>query len=196
MKKLRNVLVLLFVVLLSTSVKAQVFGIKTNLLSDAFMNVNLGIEAGLAPRWTLDAEAELNDWILSHGRRWKHWAFQPEARYWLCQRFGGHFFGVHAHMGQYNMGGFDGWYHFLGTDARKLKDERYEGWFAGLGVAYGYAFMLGRHWNLEGEIGIGWSYTKYDVYEGCQECSPLLEKGKHHNYFGPTRLAVNIVYLF
>ncbi len=175
--------------------RAQEFGIKTNVLSDAFMNINLGIEAGLAPKWTLDVEGEFNGWTLSHNRRWKHWAAQPEARYWFCQRFGGHFIGIHAHGGQYNIGGFDGWYHLLGTNASKLKDERYQGWFLGAGVSYGYAFMLGRHWNLEAEVGIGYSYTKYDTYSPCAVCGDKLRSGDHH-YVGPTRLAVNLVYLF
>ncbi len=193
--KLRIIIVLMTVTFFIPCARAQVFGIKTNLLSDAFMNINLGVEAALAPRWTLDAEAELNDWTLSHGRRWKHWAVQPEARYWFCDRFAGHFVGVHVHGGQYNMGGFNGWYNFLGTDARKLKDERYQGWFVGAGIAYGYAFVLGRHWNLTPEIGIGWSYTKYDTFD-CEGCGHKSQENKHHNYFGPTRLAVNIVYLF
>ena len=48
------------------------------------------------------------------------------------------------HGGQYNIGGFDGKVNFLGTDARKLKDSRYQGWFIGAGVAYGYAWILDR----------------------------------------------------
>ncbi len=133
---------------------AQGFAVKTNVLSDAIMNVSLGLEAGLAPRWTLEAVAEVNAWTLSRGRRWKHWAVQPEARWWFCDRFAGHFLGLHVHGGQYNAGGFDGWYHFLGTDAGKLAGARYQGWFAGAGLAYGYAFVLGRHWNLEAEAGL------------------------------------------
>ncbi len=193
--KLKLITMLFVVVLTVPCASAQEFGIKTNVLSDAFMNVNLGMEVGLAPKWTLDAEAEMNAWTLSHGRRWKHWALQPEARYWFCDRFERHFFGMHVHGGKYNMGGFDGWYHLLGTDATKLKDTRYQGWFVGAGIAYGYAWALGRHWNLEGEIGIGWSYTKFDTYE-CDTCSKRIDTGKHHNYVGPTRAAVNLVYLF
>ncbi len=194
--RMRLLAVTLLVMLFSTSLRAQEVAIKTNVLSDAFLNPNLGLEVGLAPKWTIEAEGEINAWKLSHDRRWKHWAVQPEARYWFCDRFAGHFVGVHVHGGQYNIGGFDGWYHFLGTDARKLKDERYQGWFIGAGVAYGYDFVLGRHWNLEGEIGIGWSYTKYDTYPTCAVCGSKIQDNKSHNYFGPTRLAINLVYLF
>ncbi len=193
--KIRIFATLMVMTLIIPCARAQVFGIKTNLLSDAFMNVNLGVEAALAPKWTLDVEGQLNDWTLSHGRRWKHWAVQPEARYWLCDRFAGHFIGVHVHGGQFNIGGFNGRYHFLGTDARKLADYRYQGWFVGAGIAYGYAWVLGTHWNMEAEVGIGYSYTKYDTYP-CANCGTKVDEDKHHNYVGPTRLAVNLVYLF
>lgn len=173
----------------------QDVGVKSNLLADVLLNPNLGIEIGMAPKWTLDVSGEFNAWTLSHDRRWKHWAVQPEARYWFCDRFSGHFVGVHAHGGQYNIGGFDGKWNLLGTDARKLKDTRYQGWFVGAGVSYGYAWILGRHWNLEAEIGIGYSYTRYDRFR-CAGCGKKIESGKSHHYVGPTKAAVNLVYLF
>lgn len=176
-------------------VAAQDFALKSNLVADGLMNINLGAEVGIAPRWTIDVSGEFNGWTLSHGRRWKHWAVQPEGRYWFCDRFAGHFVGIHAHGGQYNIGGFDGKYNLFGTDARKLKNSRYEGWFVGAGVAYGYAWILGRHWNLEGEIGVGYSYTRYDRYR-CAGCGKKLENNKSHNYVGPTKAAVNLVYTF
>ncbi len=176
-------------------VSGQDVALKTNLLADALLNVNAGIEIGLAPKWTLDVTGEYNGWTLSHDRRWKHWTVQPEARYWLCDRFGGHFFGVHAHGGQYNIGGIDGKINFLGTDFRKLKDSRYQGWFVGGGISYGYAWILGKHWNLEAEIGIGYSYTRYDRFR-CAGCGKKLEEKKEHHYAGPTKAAINLVYLF
>ncbi len=175
--------------------QAQDVGIKTNLVADGLLSPNLGVEVGLAPKWTLDFTGEYNGWKLSHERRWKHWLVMPEARYWLCDRFSGHFFGVEAHGGQYNIGGFDGKWNMLGTDARKLKDTRYQGWFVGGGITYGYAWILGRHWNLEAEIGLGYSYTRYDRYR-CAGCGKKIESGKSHNFVGPTKAALNIVYLF
>lgn len=175
--------------------QAQDVAVKTNLAADALANVNLGAEIGLAPKWTLDLTGEFNGWTFSHNRRWKHWLAMPEARYWLCDRFSGHFFGVEAHGGQYNIGGFDGRWNLFGTDARKLKDTRYQGWFVGGGVTYGYAWILGRHWNLEAEIGVGYSYTRYDRFK-CVGCGKKIESGKSHNYVGPTKTAVNLVYVF
>ena len=83
---------------------------------------------------------------------------------------------------------------FLGTKFSNLKDYRYEGWFAGAGIAYGYAWMLGKHWNLEAEIGVGYAYTRYDKYM-CPRCGSKVGSD-HHNYFGPTKAAINLVYLF
>lgn len=180
---------------LFSSVKAQKVAIKTNLINDAFLSPNLGVEVGLAPHWTIDVTGELNAWTLSHDRRWKHWALQPEVRYWFCDRFSGHFLGAHIHGGQYNIGGVNGRVHFLGTDARKLANARYQGWFVGTGVAYGYAWILDRHWNLEAEIGLGYSYTRYDKYP-CARCGRKIKTNKPHHYVGPTKAAINLVYLF
>lgn len=177
------------------SVSGQTVGIKTNLLDDAALNINLGVEIGLAPKWTLDVPASYNSWNLDDGKRWKHWWVQPGVRYWFCDRFGGHFIGIHTHGGQFNIGGFDGKLHFLGTDLRKLKDTRYQGWFVGGGISYGYAWVLGRHWNIEAEIGFGYSYTHFDRFR-CTGCGKKVEEGKPHHYWGPTKAAIDLVYLF
>lgn len=87
--------------------KAQEVALKTNLLSDAFLNPNLAAEVALAPRWTIDVSGQFNTWNLSHDRKWKHWVVQPEIRYWFCDRFAGHFVGAHLLGGQYNVGGID-----------------------------------------------------------------------------------------
>lgn len=181
--------------LFTMGVKAQKMAMKTNLLYDATASLNLGVEAALSSKWTLDVSGSFNAWNMSHGRRWKHWMVQPEARYWLCDKFAGHFFGMHLHGGQYNIGGLNNGIKFLGTDFSKLSDYRFQGWFAGAGLAYGYAWILGRHWNLEAEIGLGYSYTRYDKYE-CAGCGEKVEEDKTHHYVGPTKAALNLIYVF
>lgn len=186
---------IVWALLLCTQARSQNVAVKTNLFYDAFSTVNVGAEVGLAPKWTLDVSGNINAWTLSHGRKWKHWMVQPEARYWLCDRFAGHFLGAHLHGGQFNIGGLKNDFKFLGTDFSGLTDKRYQGWFVGAGVAYGYAWTLGRHWNLEGEIGIGYAFSRYDVFR-CAGCGEKTERGATHHYVGPTKLAVNVVYVF
>ena len=75
---------------------AQKAAVKTNLLYDATTTLNLGVEVGIAHRWTIDLSGNLNPWTFSDNTKWKHWLIQPEARYWLCERFNGHFLGAHV----------------------------------------------------------------------------------------------------
>lgn len=194
MKRLRYFLVLVLVLIGSGVSGAQKVAVKSNLLSDALLNPNIGVEAGLAKKWSLDLSGQFNLWSVND-HKWRHWLVQPELRYWFCHRFSGHFIGVHALGGEYNIGNLDWNFSFLGTDFRNLKDRRYEGWGVGAGIAYGYSWILNRHWNLEAELGIGWIYTRFDAYP-CANCGSKLESDKPHNYYGPTKAAVNIVYLF
>ena len=173
---------------------AQVVGLKSNLLYSATASPNLGVEIGMGPQTTIDISAGFNPFKFSNNRQWRHWLVQPEARYWFCERFSRHFIGVHALGGQYNFGGLQNNISFLGTDFSKLTDSRYQGWAAGAGVAYGYAFILGKHWNLELELGVGYIYANYDIFS-CAGCGRNIGAGDHH-YFGPTKAAVNLVYLF
>lgn len=177
------------------SAQAQV-AVKTNLLYDAALSANIGAEIAVAPKWSVELSGNINAWTLSDGMRWKHWLVQPEARYWLCDRFSGHFFGAHILGGQYNVGGIrhlSG--NFLGFHLDQLADKRYQGWFTGAGIAYGYTWILSEHWSLEAEIGIGYVYTRYDVYP-CSVCGTKIEANKSRNYFGPTKAALNLIYVF
>ncbi|MDO4335908.1 MAG: DUF3575 domain-containing protein [Bacteroidales bacterium] len=174
---------------------AQSVALKTNLVYDATANANLAVEMQVAPKWTVELSGNLNLWKFSEGKQWRNYVVQPEVRYWLCDTFSGHFFGAHLFGGQYNIGKVDLGFSMLGTDFSKLKDMRYQGWFTGLGVAYGYDWIINRHWNVEAEIGIGWAYTRFDSYP-CAHCGSKIDSDRPHNYFGPTKLAVNIEYLF
>lgn len=174
---------------------AQKVAVKTNLLYDATSTINLGTEFGLSSKWTLDVSANYNPWTYSNNKKWKHWLVQPEARYWFCNKMMGHFIGFHTIAGSYNIGKVNADFKFLGTDFSKLKDYRYEGWFVGAGVAYGYSWVLSKHWNLEAELGVGYTYSKSDKFE-CASCGEKLEDDKTHHYVGPTKAALNLVYVF
>lgn len=180
---------------------SQSVGIKTNLVNDALLSPNLGLEIGLAPKWTLQLEGEYNGWKIKdknsnsgYHHQWKHWFASIEPRYWFCQRFAGHFISINAIGGEYNFGhiGLKG--NFLGSNFNDLNTSRYQGYAVGAGFNYGYAWPVAKHWNIEAEIGIGWLWTRYEKYP-CTECGTR-EKTGHHNYVGPTKLAVSVEYLF
>lgn len=60
--KLKFYIPLLLGLLCFTNAKAQYVAVKTNLLYDAAATVNLGVEVGIAPKWTLDISGNLNAW--------------------------------------------------------------------------------------------------------------------------------------
>lgn len=171
---------------------AQVVALKTNMLSDVLLTPDIGVEFGLAPKWSLEANFHGVAWNYGENR-FRHWQAIPEARLWLCQKFHGHFFGLHGIVGQYNLGNIGSDFPLL--NLKDLAKKRYEGWMAGAGISYGYDWLLSRHWNLEAMIGIGWIHTWSDVYP-CAKCGNKIDDNLQRDYFGPTRLALNIEYLF
>ena len=48
---------------------------------------------------------------------------------------------------------------------------------------------------LEAEIGMGYSYTRYDKFR-CSGCGKKVETNQPHHYVGLTKAAINLVYLF
>lgn len=189
-----NLGVLFLVLLCTLNLTAQKIAVKTNLLyGGVTLTPNLGAEIGIAPRWTLDISGGYNPWNLhgsiSDNKKLVHWLVEPEARYWLCQKFSGHFFGTHLLFSQYNISQHRlPW--LLGKGSQNY---RYEGNAAGGGLTYGYQFILGNHWNLEASIGIGYARLWYDKFN-CLKCGEKLES-THRNYFGPTKAAISIIYI-
>lgn len=173
---------------------AQNLAVKTNLLYDATATVNAGLEIGLAPKWTLDVSGNLNAWSRDEHTKWKHWMVQPEARYWFCDRFSRHFIGAHLIGGAFNFGGIKNDLSFLDTDFSVLSEKRYQGYGYGAGVAYGFAFVLSKHLNLELEAGFGYLCLDYETFE-CDGCGKKVADGMHH-YVGPTKAALNLVFVF
>lgn len=167
----------------------QQSGIKSNLLYDATGTLNFGVEVGLSPRWSLDLSGNYRPWSFSDTRTLRHALLQPEVRYWLCQRFNGHFFGAHLIGSVFNAGGFN----FPGKRFEELKTSHYEGWAAGAGLSYGYQWMIGERWNLEASFGLGYVHAWYDRYE-CHHCGRKLEAGRSSGFFTPTKVAVSIIY--
>ena len=175
--------------------------VKTNLLYDATTTPNLGLELGVGKKQTVQIVYGLNPWTFdsSHGdRKAKHWLLMPEYRWWTCTKFNGHFFGAHLMGGEFNASNVDlpipGFF-FSGDNLTKgVRDHRYQGGFAGAGFTYGYQWILGRHWNLEAEIGVGYNYVWYDKYM-CYECGSKIASG-HTNYLGVTKLGISFLYIF
>lgn len=165
-------------------------GVKTNLLYDITTTLNLGVEFVVANKWTMDIGSNLNFWSFSSGaRKWKQAIIQPELRYWPCERFNGHFVGVHLHTGIFNIGGLPTLGGFV---SENMQQYRYQGYFYGGGVTYGYHTILSNRWSLETAIGLGYAHINYDKYP-CGNCGRKI-KDNSKNYFGPTKVSISLIY--
>lgn len=193
-KRIIRVLMPLILILLAVSTAdradAQRVALKTNFAYLATTSPQLSMEARLSSKMTLELGGGFNLWDFKSGMRLKHWMTQPELRLWTCDVFNGHFFGLHAHGGQFNMGGFDIPFGRLSN----FKDHRYQGYFYGAGLSYGYQWVLGRHWNVEASIGAGYARIHYDKYP-CAHCGTKLGEGVY-DYWGVTRSTLSLVYIF
>ena len=172
--------------------QAQNVAIKTNALYWATTTPNVGVEASVSKKSTLQLFYGLNPWKQSGGDQssLRHWLLMPEYRYWFCESFNGWFVGAHAMGGQFNMGSVD----LPGKVFEELKDHRYEGWYVGGGVTGGYPWVVSKHFNVEASMGVGYDYIQYDKYK-CGTCGEKV-KSSHRHYVGPTKLALSLLYIF
>lgn len=174
-----HIAILCVLFLLSTQAKSQQIALKTNTLFWATTTINLGTEIALSTKTTVELNGAYNPWTFADDKKMRFWLVQPEVRYWFCEKFEGHFIGLHLHAAQF-FGGF--------------KQTRYDGYLVGSGITYGYDWILSPHWNLEAVIGIGYAHLWYDKSPRihCTKCITH----EHKNYFGPTKLGISLSYFF
>ena len=179
MRRKKLFLILLLAASFLREASAQDVALKTNGLYWLTTTPNIGVEAALSRKVTLDLSAAYNPWTFKEDKKMRFWLVQPEVRYWFCEKFEGHFVGTHLHGAQF-FGGF--------------KDKRYDGYLAGGGFTYGYNWILSPHWNLEAALGIGYArlWYKESPRIPCEKCY----ENKRKNYFGPTKAAVSLIYIF
>ena len=182
---------------------AQKVAVKTNALYLASATPNLGFEFALGDRWTFDLEGGYNPWTLDadNNIKVKHWLVSPEFRYWFCNSFQGHFIGVNANFTQFNVSAlpfkFPPVFFDIMSEAENEhpdpRKSRLQGWAAGTGLTYGYAFPISRRWNMEMTLGVGCWYTTYDQFES-RKCGIFQQTVSRH-VLGPTALGLSFVYM-
>lgn len=183
------ILVMVTAICCTLSAGAQDVALKTNLLGwAAGGNINAGIEVGAGRKVTMQLFGALNPWNYSNQRRLRFWNVEPEARYWFCQKFNGHFVGIHLLGGEYNIRNIN---LPFGTLPELNDGEHHEGWYVGGGVTYGYQWILSNHWNFEASLGVGYAYSRY---KKCAGCTP--KNRDTRNYVGPTKAALSLIYCF
>lgn len=167
------------------------FSIKTNLLyGAAALALNGSVEIGLGNKTSVDLFFSQNPWNLDgdkdDNKKLVHWIVKPEFRYWLCERFNGHFFGAHPFYWRFNVAGYD-------IPLLFDKEYRNDGHAWGFGLSYGYHWMWSKHWGMEFNAGVGVAHMTYAKYD-CPKCSDKIGDFKK-TYFGPTSLGIKLVFV-
>lgn len=183
-------LLMIFFSLVTTTVKADSWAIKSNLLYDVAGAPNLGIEYGWKGHWSLTADATLPWWVDKNNE----WCYEMvnvgvEARYWLKNwqekdtPLHGHYFGLYG-----NGGCFDFGHDCMGWQSK---------WFLATGISYGYNFRLSNHLRLECMLGIGYLNTDYTRYNTSDDKKGIyfVEEG-NFSWFGPTKAGVTLMWVF
>ncbi len=143
MRKILLTLAVLFAV--ASAGYGQKIAVKTNALGWlSAVTTNVGVEVALWPKLTLSADGYYNpfkDW--GHSKSTQLWGVQPELKYWFCQKFYGHYIGLHGQYAEYDAG---------------LFKNRYEGSYYGAGLSYGYSLPIGYRWRVDFSLGVGWKH--------------------------------------
>lgn len=185
------VLLLIFTMLPLPSAWAQESGVllKNNLLYDATLTPNLGVEVAVDSVWSVGAEVGLRIWPRDKWatRKYRHLLIAPEVRRWLKHTGTGHFVGANILYTHFNVVGVKFPFGLYGSQ----RHERKQGNAFALGPQYGYVWRLAPRWKLEAECGIDVGYQWSKVFRRERPCERM---GSDHGFFLMPRLGVNIVY--
>ena len=179
---------IMLIAMMPQNTKAQKVVLKTNLLYDATTTTNLGLEARLSEHWTTGLNFALNPWTFSNNKKLKHLLVSPQARYWTCETFTGHFFGANLAYVHYNICDIKFPFGLYGA----VDGERRQGDLAAIGASYGYSWILSPHWSLEAEAGLDLGYAWSDRYDS-PKCGTY--RGSDNKFLVLPKLALNIVYI-
>lgn len=167
---------------ISSGPSSRYVAIKSNLVYWAGAVMNLGAEVRLHEHISLDLPFNWSLWDIEREHGVRLVLFQPEARWWMKSVGEGHFVGVHAHVGAFNV---------------KWQEDRYQTAgrpLLGAGVTYGYSLPFSEHWGVEFVIGAGYANMKYNQYYNIDNGAQIGKK--NYNYWGITRIGASLVYRF
>lgn len=164
----------------ATAMNGRYKSLKTNLAYDLFAVLNADFEIQVDQKITVAIPViwSLWDWKRDLGLRIV--AFQPEARYWFGEVGKGNALGVNFGIASYN---------FRKEDIR-YQDARCP--LLSASICYTYAIQLVSEWSLEFSLAVGYVNTKYNRYYNIN--NGALINTKTCNYFGPTKIGVNLCY--
>lgn len=165
--------------------------LRTNLLYDATLSPNLGVDVRGDSTWTVGLLAGMNAWDIDKekNKKWRHMLFSFRARKYVNDSvFHKGYFEADAIYSHFNVGNVK----FPLGLYKTVRERRLQGDLLALGGKYGYSWILSRDWRIEAEAGVAIGYAWFKEYD-CPHCGTYY--GKDDRIFLLPQLGVNIVYI-
>ena len=161
--------------------------LQTNLLYDAILIPNIGVEIYLGANFSLDVNWNYAWWRINKSHYyWRTYGGDLALRWWFgrssrIKPLTGHHIGAYGQMITYDLefgkGGV-------------LADR----WSWAAGLEYGYSLPIAKRLNLDFTLGLGYHWGEYDEYKPI-DGHYVWQATKHRQYMGPTKLEVSLVWL-
>lgn len=161
--------------------------LKTNMLYDAALVPNIGIEFFLGKGWTIGADWMYAWWRIDRKHYyWRTYGGDLYVRKYFGKKAGvkplqGHHLGVYGQILTYDME----------TGGRGYLGDR---WSWGAGIEYGYSLPVARKLNIDFSIGAGYltgEYMEYLPMDGHY----VWQSTRQRHWFGPTKAEISLVWL-
>ncbi len=164
----------------SQNAYSQRVALKTNALEYLILSPNLTLEARLSRKMSLQLGVSANP-INTPISNYKlaNFRVEPELRYWFNRPMARHFIAFSGIAGAYSL---------------QFNERFIKGDVLAAGISYGYALVLGRHWNVEFEVGAGIASLSGLDYKGTDNVPAHRNMKKVIPV--PVRVAVSFGYVF
>ena len=164
--------------------------LRTNLLYDATLSPNLGVDVRVDSLRTIGLLAGVNAWDIdkAKNKKWRHMLLFLRARKYRDSLFHKGYYEADLIYSHFNVGNTK---IPFGIDSA-VKDRRLQGDLIALGGKYGYSWIRARHWRIEAEAGVAVGYAWFKEYD-CDHCGTYYGKGDR--IFLLPLLGINVVYL-
>lgn len=175
----------------SDSVPQRRIALRTNLLYDATLSPNIGVDVRVDSTWTVGLLAGINAWDIDKekNKKWRHMLFSLRARKFLNESvFHKGYIEADVIYSHFNVGNVK----FPFGLYKSVRDRRLQGDLVALGGKYGYSWILARNWRIEAEAGVAVGYAWFKEYD-CPHCGTFLGNGDR--IFLLPQLGINIVYI-
>lgn len=156
--RIKIVITVILLIAGRSSLSAQRIALTTNLVEDLVLTPNIGVDIVVSDKQSLTFDTSFAPYKLSQKFYNRRMSLKAGYKYWFKQAFYAHYVGFDALA--------------CSADIRVGKSDFKEE-YVGVGVGYGYSFIIGKRLNIVPSVGVGVAYgQRIDGYD------QMIEPGK------------------